>query len=194
VRWTVFAIFGAMVLVLDVSLGQVLALRSLGGIAPSFTAVLGVFVVFFAPRESALWASWLLGLLVDLCIDLPHGGGEAGPLVGAHALGYSFGAYLVLLVRAMLYRANVVTLAVVTLGWAAAAGLVVVFISAVHGWYPGEAARPPLPDLPAGLEMLRRLGSAAYSGALALALAKPLIWTIPLWGFRAPIPRALGRR
>lgn len=182
-RWPVFAAFAFLTLGLELSLRNVLVLRSVGNVAPSFVAVLAVFVAFFAPRTGVVWACWILGLLLDLCTDLPHGPDRAGPLLGAHALGFAFGGYVVVQIRPMLFRGRALTLAVMTVVFVIAAELVVVFIYAVHGWYPGEQLG--WADTTIGGEMLRRLGIAAYSGVLAFLMAPVLRWSIPLWSFRA---------
>ena len=73
----------------------------------------------------------LLGLLVDLASPLMHGRDQVGPLLGPHALGYVFGCYMILQLRAMLFRRRAVTFAVMTAMAMIAAGLVVVFLLAV---------------------------------------------------------------
>ena len=50
-RWPVFFVFAAVCVVLEVSVRNSLALRSLGNIAPSFAAVLVVYVALFASRR-----------------------------------------------------------------------------------------------------------------------------------------------
>jgi rod shape-determining protein MreD len=187
VRWAIFIGFGIAALVLDVSLGQVLLLRSLGNIAPSFVAVLLVFVSLFAPRVQALWACWVMGVLVDLSIDLPHGTDLAGPFIGPHALGYLFACFVLLQVRAMLFRRRALTMAVTTILFALSAGLVAIFVYVVHGWFPTEELT--WGDLRPTSELMRRAGAAVYSGLLAFVVARPLMWTAPLWGFRTAGPR-----
>jgi rod shape-determining protein MreD len=189
VRWPVFALFAYLFLVLEVSLRNVLML---GPIGPSFVIVLVVFISLFAPRFTALWACWVLGMLVDLCTPLMHGADRVGPLLGAHALGYVFGGYVILQIRAMLFRRRAVTMAVMTVICFVAASLVVVFLYAIHGFYPGEA--PAWAEMRPVRELLLRLGVAGYSGLLALLIGPMLMWSAPLWAFRAgPQPYA-GRR
>ena len=189
-RWPVFFVFAAVCIVLEVSVRNSLALRSLGNIAPSFAAVLVVYVALFASRRSALWAAWIMGLLVDLMTDLPHGSHgvfQAGPLIGPHALGYTFGAFILLQIRPMLFRTSAITIALMTVVSMVAAGVVVVFVYVVHGWYPGEQLHWSQLG-PVG-EMVRRLGVAVYSGLVALVLARGLVWTMPIWAFRASARR-----
>jgi hypothetical protein len=73
-----------------------------------------------------------------------------------------------------------------------AAHLVIVSIYAVHTWYPNELLH--WAQLRPAWELLRRLGDALFSGLVALLLGPALIWTMPLWAFRAgPQQRAAWR-
>lgn len=191
-RWTVFGVAAFTFLVLEMSVSNVFVVRSLGNIAPSFVAVLAVFIAFFAPRMTALWACWLLGLLVDLSIYIPHGTDRPGPFIGPHAIGYSIACLMVLYVRSMLLRNRSLTVAVITVLFVATVNLVAIAFYAVQGCYPGEGVAWTAHGW--GGEIVRRLGVAAYSGALALLLARPLIWTVPVWYFRMSLPRHTGRR
>lgn len=182
-RWPVFLVFAFVFIIIEMSLRELFVLRSVGHITPSFMIVLMVYVAMFAPRVTALWAAWLMGLLVDLTHPLEQGAEQVGPLIGAHALGYVFACFLVLQFRALLFRRRALTLALMTMMAFAAASLVVVFVYAIHGWYPNDelvwAERRP------SVELTRRLGIAVYSGVLALVLSRVLGWTLPTWGFRA---------
>ncbi len=181
-RWSVFAFFAFVFLTAEASLQGVLVLRSVGNIMPSFIAALVVYLCLFAPRTQSLWACWMLGLLIDLMTEVPREGGVLGPILGPHALGYVFGGMIVLQFRSALFRRRPMTLAVMTVVFTIAASLVVVSIFAVHSWYPGEslywAERRPLGEL------VRRIGGAFYSGAVALMLGTVLMWTHPAWGFQ----------
>ncbi len=179
----VFAVVAFAFLVLEMSVSNVLVVRSLGNIAPSFVAVLAVFVSLFAPRLTALWACWTLGLLLDLSIYLPHGTDRPGPIIGPYALGYVGGCMIVLYVRSMLFRNRTPTVAVMTIVFVAASSLVAMLFYFVQDFYPGGGL-----DRPPG-ELTRRLGIAVYSGALALLIGRPLIWTAPVWAFRSALTR-----
>ena len=65
-RWSVFAIAAFVVVVAQLSLRDTLILHSAGEIRPDFIACLAVFIALFAERSAALWACWILGLLMDL--------------------------------------------------------------------------------------------------------------------------------
>jgi cell shape-determining protein MreD len=126
---------------------------------------------------------------VDLCIDLPYGQDRAAPLIGAHALGYTFGCFLLLQLRTMLFRGSALTLAVMTVLCAIASSLVVVFILGLHGQFePQWAEARPTADL------LRRVGNAVYSGVLALLLGPLLLWSMPVWAFLPAHQRLAARR
>jgi rod shape-determining protein MreD len=190
----VFAVFAFLAIIFEISLRGVFLLPSLGNVSPSFVFVLVVFVALFAPRTAAIWAAWVLGLLVDLCTDLPHGDGRAGPLIGPHALGFAFGAYLVLQIRPMLFRRRSLTIAVVTTLAFITASLLIVSVYTIQTWYPSSHQQLVWSDMrPAG-ELLRRIGIAIYTGLLAWPLAPILLWTLPLWGFRPAGQRVEMRR
>jgi rod shape-determining protein MreD len=179
VRWTIFAIFAYVFVVLEVSVRHVIMFAD---ISPSFVAMLVVFIALFAPRTTALWAAWMLGLLVDLNTPLMHGSDQVGRLIGPYALGYPFGCVLILQLRAMLFRRSILTFAVMTTLCVIATSLVVVFIYALHGWYPNEELH--WAELRERDELLRLLGVAVYSGVLGLVLGRALIWSMPMWTFR----------
>ncbi len=61
-RWAVFGLFAFLTLAVDTSLADVVAI---GGLRPSSCALLAVFIALSAPRLPALWACFILGLLLD---------------------------------------------------------------------------------------------------------------------------------
>lgn len=185
-RWPVFALAGFLLLALDAGLRHVLRF---GDAMPSLLPILVVFVAFFAPRSSALWAAWAAGLATDLLLaDFAHGPDQAGPILGPNALGYVFGAFVIVVVRPMLLRRRAVTLAVATVVFGVAAALTAIFIVALHGWY--DPLPPRWADAGPLAETWRRFREAAMTGVLALLVGPILAWTWPAWGFRSPLPRA----
>lgn len=190
-RWAVYAVFGIVAIAIETSLTQVFTLHSIGSVQPSVTICLLTFIAMFAPRHTALWSCWLLGLFVDLR-PIPRGPLEMITLIGPNALGYTFACYVILQVRAMLYRRSVLTIALMSFTSYLAASLVVVAIYSIRRWYPED----PLywTDLSATGELLLRLGDAAYSFLLALPLGWVLLTLSPLWGFHTATQRAGGWR
>lgn len=178
-RWPVFACFALAFLVIDVSFAQVVML---GGYAPSFTVALVTYLALFAPRLTALWAAWWLGLLLDLATEIPHGPGRSAPMIGPHALGFVFACFALLQVRSMLIRRHLVTVAIAAFAVGVMAALVRVFVVAAHGWY-----EPDVIGFARGSAMAElgwEVGRAAYSAIVAGVLAPVLLWTEPLWSFR----------
>jgi cell shape-determining protein MreD len=175
-RWPVFLVAAFIVLALQFSLRSVLELQSIGGISPDLVACLGAFISMFAPRATALWACWLLGLMMDLG---PQAGRADWHLVGPHALGYTFGALLVLHVRVMVFRRRALTAGFVTSLLLLASGLVEVALLTVRSWYLADT---PLYHGPLG-EFWVRIKIAVYSGLVGIPFGWLLHMTIPMWNF-----------
>jgi cell shape-determining protein MreD len=184
-RWAVFLGFAFLVLVLDGSLVGALTLWSF---APHLPLVLVVFIGLFAARFAALVGAVLLGLVMDLTLPLEQG--IAQPVVyviGPHALGFAFAAYVVLQVRTLVFRQRVVTVAVLSFAAVMAAGTVVIAIYLVRSWYgegtlyfaSGSAAR----------ELARHAAIGLYTAIIALPLGWLLLASTPLWGFHSGLPR-----
>jgi rod shape-determining protein MreD len=175
-RWPVFLVAAFIVLVLQFSLRDVLTLRTIGSISPDFVASLAVFVCLFAPRSTALWACWLLGLAMDLG---PPAGAMKWHLVGPHALGYVFGGYLVLQLRTMVFRRRAITAGLVTCLFLIASGVLATFLLTVRSWYLEDT---PLYYAPLG-ELWERIKIAVYSGLVGVPFGWLLQITIPMWNF-----------
>jgi rod shape-determining protein MreD len=187
-----FIIAAAAAVFIELSLRTALEVRMLGGVTPSLPPILLTFIALFAPREIALWCAWGLGLLMDLYTPLPHGAETVAPLIGPLTLGYVFAAFVVLQVRAMLFRRRMITLVVMSVAFMVAAQIVAVFIYAVHSWYPG--AELVWADRSMGGELARRLAGAAYTGVISLLIAPALLWTLSAWRFETPGQRASSWR
>jgi hypothetical protein len=162
-----------------------------GGIWPSATACLAVFVSLFGSRIAVLWACFALGLLLDLCSSEPAGG-ESITVIGPHALGFVAGSILVLQLRTMVFRRRAMTLGFLTLLFALAVDVVAILIFVIRGWFPDLAVT--WAQTSAGSELLRRLLMAIYSGIVAIPLGWLLLQTLPLWAFSTHIARSAMRR
>ena len=90
-RWVVFAVLAVVGLIFDTGLSDVMRIEKLGHIRPSLCAVVAVFVALSAPRTAALWACFVLGLLLDLSHPLTVAENRVAYLIGPSALGYLFG-------------------------------------------------------------------------------------------------------
>jgi cell shape-determining protein MreD len=205
-RWAVFAALAFIALAAELSLRPVLMFHTIGGISPSFLACLAVFIAMFAPRLTALWSCWLLGLLLDLSTPFaasagsvagvpgaPGGGAATYYLIGPYALGYTFAAYMVLQMRPMVFRQRALSIGVMTGLSLLAVALISVAIFVVRSWYAADAGIYST-GVSAGSELLRRLGIALYSALVAVPLGWLLLATLPYWGFPTTAHRRAGRR
>lgn len=174
-RWAVFAIFGFVLVVIQLSLRNALTLQSLWQISPNVVAPLAVFIALFAQRSAVLWACWLLGLLVDLS---PQSAGATYHLLGVNALAYTAGGYVIMQLRTTVFRRRVLTVGFLTLVFIVAATLVSVMLLTIRSWYPGELSYRPLAGLGKGVLI------AVYSGIIAIPLGWLLNQTFSLWGFQ----------
>jgi hypothetical protein len=171
-----FAVLAWLLLGLDMGLKSALELGSTG-IAPRFLVPLGIFIAMAAPPARALWSCVALGVLMDLGTSIPARAGGA-VLIGPWGLGMALAAQLVLAIRAMMMRRNPMTLALLSFAGMAVAQIAVVAMLTGRNLVYGDLAWN------AGAELGRRLGSAAYTGVLAMAMAAVLIPMAPLLGLQ----------
>ena len=173
-----FLVSLAVCLALDMSF---LDLVEMGGVHPSVTATLLVFVSLFAPRQTALWAALGAGLLVDLVSPVTDASGESFHLPGPYALGYVFGTQLVLLLRSMVFRRNPIAVGILTMPYLVAVGLAFMAVWSVRGVLLGS--EPPWSGEPVTAEIFRWFGRAIYSGLFGIPFGWLLLTTWPIWRF-----------
>jgi cell shape-determining protein MreD len=193
-RWQVFIIFAFFAVVLDSSFMSVLQMNLpvVDTIAPSIVAMLAVFVCLFASRLSALASCLLLGVLVDLSLPAMTGGdGRDVYLLGPHALGMTFAGYLILQMRTMVFRQRALTVGVLTGVFVLTAGVVMLAIYVIRGWYGDGVVYLSQPS--AFREFIKFGAVAIYSGVLAVPLGWMLLQTTPLWGFQMSHQRRMTR-
>ncbi len=185
-RWGFFLIFALIAMALDTALLPVLHLE-VGGhiIRPSSLVLLATFISLWAPRHATMWASFLIGLLVDAIS--PWG---SLYLFGPHALGFLFASILLLQLRAMVLRRELFAIAFLTAVYATAAAIVIVTILLIRASMHGvETAQ-----WTASGELIRRFLSAIASAIVAVPLAWLLLRTMPFWGFHATPGVRMPRR
>ena len=187
-RWLAFIIALAACLTLDQAFLQVLAI---GTVFPGTCGALVVFVAMFAARPTALWAALLTGLMLDLGAPVVNSQGQPYYVPGPYALGFVLGAYLVLLLRPIVFRRNPLTVGMLTLPMLLAVSVIYLAIWSVRGFY----ADTQLPWMTESVtrEIARMLGWAGYSAILAVPLGWLLLLTWPLWRFDT-VPARSGRR
>lgn len=185
-RWTVVLFLGWLTLGLDAGLRGALAMGS-ERIAPLFTIPLIVFVALSAPALHALWAAFLLGLMVDL--TSPRAGvlGTHDILIGPHALGYMAAAYLVLTVRGVMIRKSLVTLVIMSVLGAALESVVATTLLFVKSLYAGSF------DFSPGSSLIQGVGSAVCTAFSAALMGLLLIPGHSWFKFVDPVARRYGR-
>lgn len=181
-----FALLAWLLLGLELGLKSALELGSTG-IAPSFLVPLGILIAMAAQPARAVWPCVVIGLLMDLTSSVPAHSGEP-VVIGPWALGMALAAHLVLALRAMMMRRNPMTLAFLSLVGMAVAQIAVVAILTGRNLVYGDMAWS------AGAELVRRLGSAVYTGVLALAMSVVLIPMAPILGLQLGHARFQPRR
>ena len=166
---------------LDTGLVGVFTLRGVGHATPSIAACLLGFVALQARPRAALWAAFVIGLMLDLS---PGSAGAAGgiPIIGPRTLGCIAAAQVVLLLRGVVFRRRVVTVAVIAGVAAACIGLGSASVETIRWWVPWtHALAPP----PAGARLLTIGGSALYTVLLGIPVAVVLLGTNRWWRFGA---------
>lgn len=157
-RWLYWSILAYIVLVLQAGVGPFIAW---GGVPPNLVLILVVFFALNAPREPALLAGFVLGLMQDLLTTTP---------LGFNAFIGGLVALLVQFTQASVYRDHPLTHFMLTLG----AGVLASLFTVAHGWfYP---ASPPLAML---------ITCNLYTAVLAPLLLWPLGRLKPLFAFQA---------
>ncbi|MCH2162928.1 MAG: hypothetical protein MK085_13800 [Phycisphaerales bacterium] len=177
-RWIVFILLLAICLTLDQAFLQVIAI---GSIFPGTCGALVVFVALFAPRPTALWAALLAGTMLDLGSPAVDAQGHPYYVIGPYALGFVLGAYLVLLLRSIVFRRNPLTVGMLTLPFLLAVSVIFLAIWSIRGFYAD--AQLPWHSESVTSQIAQMIGWATYSALLALPLGWLLLITWSLWGF-----------
>jgi cell shape-determining protein MreD len=178
-RWTIFALFALLAVVLDSSLTQVLTIRSLGWMTPSVTACLVVFISLFGTRSVALWSAWMLGVVSDLLVVSVTEVGVVH-MIGPHALGFLVGTAVILQLRSVVFRRRVLTFALLAFVMMVSMTITAAILAIARDlapWMSGEVIPVPGSHLGVGL------AAAAYTAVLAFPLGWLLLASIDLWAF-----------
>lgn len=181
--WLVFALAAYLLTALQEGLSPLwsIAYGRAAEAAPSLLLILLCFVSLLAPGAASLWAALVLGLIADAL--------SGTPIVGPHALGYMLGAYLVLQLRALVFRESVFTLAFMTLAAGLFVHLAAVALLSIRGLpvSPAEAT----PGFAAADQLVTRFFDVLYSAVVAIPVGWLLFKTAALWRFSS---KARGER
>lgn len=176
-NWALFTLLLWLAVGFDVGFRDALQLGHLA-IAPSCTFVLLTYVCVWASRGSMIVCAIIAGLLIDLTSPVVISGGQTIALVGPNALGCMLGAALVMNLRAVMFRKNVLTLGVLAMLLALVSSVVVVSLLTLRARYDTVVFVNP------SRELGGRALSAVLTGVLGIVLAIPLAWLRPAFGFR----------
>jgi cell shape-determining protein MreD len=187
----VFLIVLLLTLALEMSLKRVFVFNDFANVAPSFVIVLLVYLALLAPRMQVMWAALLMGVLLDLSDPLQAPGGEIVYLIGPHAIGSVFAAFLIVQMRVVVFRQRLITMIVFVLLAFLAANVIRVLLLGVRGWF-GEALVWGGGSV--GGELLRVLLVAVYSCVLAVPIGWLLLKSTPMWAFQSPHQRVSAWR
>jgi cell shape-determining protein MreD len=182
-NWIVAAIVAWVLMGVEKGLRGALELGA-SGVAPSFVFAFAAFLALVAQPGPALWTCLVLGLLVDLTNTLDLRAGGSATIVGPYALGFLLAGQLVLTLRGVMISRNPLTLGFLSLVGGVVCQLTVLAILGVRNLIAGDLAWSPADQL------LPRLASSLYTGALAVGLALALF---PLQGALGVGP-SQGRR
>jgi rod shape-determining protein MreD len=160
-RWISFLILAYVSLGLQTGLARAIEWHSA---SPDFVLLAVIFLALNAPRDAALLACFILGLLRDLSGD--------GTL-GLFALSYGAIGVIIVGIQQAVHRKHPVTHSVLALF----GGIVVAFILSLHGWIrPSEPGAHP--------HVGPYFSSAVYSAILAPIILAFLDKAVPLFRFQ----------
>jgi hypothetical protein len=165
VNWLVFAAAAWVFAGVEKGLRDALTLGQ-SGITPSFAFVLMTFIAMTAPRATVLWSSVALGLVMDLIFEVPLKQGTGTVTIpGPHVLAFALGCQLILSMRGLMIRRNPLTLGFLACMGALVSNTTLVTIFTLRNMLGAGLAWETRHELLAGL------GSAPYTGVIAIALA-----------------------
>ncbi len=184
-RWIAFLIAAMVAVAIDSGLVGVFTIRPLASATPSVAAVLLAFVALQTRPSTARWAAWFLGVMLDLS---PTAAGAVGgiPIIGPRTLGCVAAVQVILLVRPVLFRRRIVTIAVMSGVTWITIGLVAAAVETIRWWLPWTHAMAPPP---ASTRVLTVLASGVYTALLGLPVGAVLAASAGFWRFEAVSPR-----
>ncbi len=184
-NWLVYAILAWIALGLEQGFRPALQVGSVN-IAPSFVLILMVFVSLWVRASAVIPAAMILGACLDMLNKVPTSTGETVVVLGPWALGCALAAFLILNLRAMVFRRNPLTLAVLCFIASFAAEVVVLAILMFRSWYDILVLQP------AAAELTQRLLTALYTGLVSILIGPLLQMAAPWIGVRKRSRATIG--
>lgn len=173
--WGVYAVALWVFLGLDVGLRPVLRFGE-SGIAPSFVLPLVVFVSLYASGRTAMIASLVAGLVIDMTSPMTMPGATTLLIPGPNALGMLLACQLVLGARGLVFLNSPITLIVLT---PLAGSVWQIVVAAAFG---ARELYDPI-GFQAGSWLVDGIVRSVYSALPALIVWWPLRWMGPFFDF-----------
>jgi hypothetical protein len=171
------ALMAWLFLGLELGLKDALSLGP-GNIAPSFMYCLLTFIAMFSQAPRPTWVALGLGLLMDLTARVPlRDGAGTVTILGPHILAYVLSVQLVTSLRGVVIKRNPLTVGFLAMLGSLVAQVTLVAVYSIRLWWNDPIFS--LGAAPSG-ELLARLASAPYTGALGILVATLLF---PLSGW-----------
>lgn len=139
------------------------------GPKPSFIFALVVAIGLAAPAPAAIWSALALGATVDLLDQATTRSGELRTILGPNALGYLAAMQFILAMRPLMNKRNPLSFAFLALSGSIISGVIVIAAYTIRTIYNDPIIWH------AKHELLTMLGSAVYTGVLAVLLSLALI-------------------
>ncbi len=186
-NWIVFALIGWILMGLEVGLKDSLRIGETP-VSPSFVMPLAVVVAIAAPSTAALWACMILGSALDLTNKIECIGGPDRTVLGPYALGYVLAAQLVLTMRGLMIRKNILTVGFLSLFASLVCHIVVTGIFFVRSRFDTQV------PFDGTQQLAWRLGSSLYTGLSGLVLGALLLPLLGAMGLSIGPARRFARR
>ena len=190
-RHVIFSLTLFVLLTLELGLKQLLVIPRDGGVTPSFTLILMVYVAVSAPRLIVIWSALVIGLCIDLINPLPFindRGIIAVPLIGPSSLGFLAGAIVVLELRSLVFRQSPIAIGVLVIMSGLIYHLVAVAVLTLRGipWLPTDA----IAHWDISGQLVRRFFELIYSSLMSLPVGFLLLKLDPFFGYGLPVQTA----
>ena len=175
-RWITFFILAYLAVGLQSGIARAAAI---GSAPPNLVLLAMVFITLNAPRDAALLAAFILGLMQDLASQ---------GAIGLYAFSYGLAALLIVSIQQAVYRRHPLTqFSMVLLG-----GIVTAIVLSLHGWlHPPPAGR--FIDADPHAHLMRMAVMPRFYTALYSALLAPIVIGI-LERVKAPFRLHTNRR